>query len=135
MATGNILRQCCRATVTNSVFFIILLFLGAHRCSSNHTESVLFSAEGNTVHGCYHIKLPTFHGTHERENKNQSGCNAMKARRMKAINCTSQSKLNLYFINCAFSSLRRMCNNSMHHFYLSLNENSSINILLEEKGK
>lgn len=124
MATGNILRQCCRATVTNSVFFIILIFLGAHCCSSNHTESVLFPpAEGNTVHGCYQLKLPTFHGTHELENKELPDCNKSDktvvlfsnhckmqcccrfiiVTWMKAINCTKQSKLmgNFHFITCA----------------------------------
>lgn len=65
VATGNILRQCCRATVTNSVFFIILLSLGApYSALIILNVSYFHSAGGKKVHRCYHINLPTLTETH-----------------------------------------------------------------------
>lgn len=124
---GNILRQCCRATVTNSVLFHHTFFLGAH-CSAViiWNLSYFHSAEGHTVHGCScciycNESLPfdqncliatsqkrqfCFKPCGQQPNsffsnhcKMQVCCRFIIARWTRAINCTNQRKL-----TCAFAS-------------------------------
>lgn len=127
---GNILRQCCRATVTNSVFFHHTFFLEAH-CSAViiWNLSYFHSAEGHTVHGClcciYCNELLLFDqncviatnqtrqfcfkpcGQHPNSfSQITVKCRFIIARWMRAINCTNQWKLmgNIPFFTCAFAS-------------------------------